>query len=305
MKLYLHPGPIQDGDAAPFNHQNSLNQLLTETTAVIDSVLGMFANYDFDGDSDDADNVVNLHDYAETYIDNSKSIFTWAPYELAFDSPDKADKKLAKDAKKIVSTVAAEVDTAKKELIVISPYFVPRKSGVAYFQELIDRGLSITVVTNSLAANNHGVVHSGYMGYRKALLKMGVRIYEIKVTAEVSGVDRGGSGAALATLHTKAFLVDREDLFVGSFNWDPRSVNINTELGVIIKSPEMGARVGELADLQLRDRAYEVVLDEKGNLRWIDQSGEEPVYFTKEPDTTWWRRTKAQMGRILPIRSQL
>ena len=83
------------------------------------------------------------------------------------------------------------------------------------------------------------------------------------------------------------------------------SVNINTELGVIIKSPEMGARVGELADLQLRDRAYEVVLDEKGNLRWIDQSGEEPVYFTKEPDTTWWRRTKAQMGRILPIRSQL
>lgn len=246
----------------------------------------------------------------EGYLNSRRDMFTWAPYTLAYDSPDKANKKTAADAVNITTTLAAEVDKASKELIVVSPYFVPRKSGVEYFQSLVDRGLKITVITNSLAANNHGIVHSGYMGYRKALLKMGVKLYEIKVTAEVAGVDRGGSGASLATLHTKAFLVDREDLFVGSFNWDPRSVKINTELGVIINSPEMGAEVGRLVDEELHNRAYQVVLDDKNNLRWIDhlkidETTGEPVFYTKEPDTSWWRRTKAQLGRILPVRSQL
>jgi len=241
----------------------------------------------------------------ERYIDGKGVIFTWAPYTLAYDSPDKADKKLAKDAKKITTKLAEVIAEADKELIIISPYFVPRKSGVAYFQSLIDRGLDVTVLTNSLAANNHGIVHSGYMGYRKPLLKMGVRIFETMVTATPTGVERGGSGAELATLHTKAFMVDRKKLFVGSFNWDPRSVNINTELGVIIESEYMGERVGEIIDEALPSRTYEVVLNENGNLRWIDNSGDEPVILTKEPDASWWRRTKAQMGRILPMRSQL
>jgi putative cardiolipin synthase len=241
----------------------------------------------------------------ERYIDGKGVIFTWAPYTLAYDSPDKADKKLAKDAKKITTKLAEVIAKADKELIIISPYFVPRKSGVAYFQSLIDRGLDVTVLTNSLAANNHGIVHSGYMGYRKPLLKMGVRIFETMVTATPTGVERGGSGAELATLHTKAFMVDRKKLFVGSFNWDPRSVNINTELGVIIESEYMGERVSEIIDEALPSRTYEVVLNKNGKLRWVDNSGDEQVILTKEPDTSWWRRTKAQMGRILPMRSQL
>jgi putative cardiolipin synthase len=232
-------------------------------------------------------------------------IFTWAPYTLAYDSPDKADKELAKDAENITTTLAEFVERATEELIVISPYFVPRKSGVEYFQSLIDRGLKVSVITNSLAANNHGIVHSGYMGSRKALLKMGVKLYEIKVTATPTGIERGGSGARLATLHTKAFLIDREHLFVGSFNWDPRSVDINTELGVIIDSKEMGEATGRLLDESLAEKADQVVLDENGNLRWIDDSGEEPVILTKEPNTTWWRRMKANLGRIIPIRGQL
>lgn len=241
----------------------------------------------------------------QSYVDGKGDVLTWAPYTLAYDSPDKADKKLAEDATKITTTLAEVVAKADEELIIISPYFVPRKSGVAYFQSLIDKGLNVTVITNSLAANNHGIVHSGYMGYRKPLLKMGVRIFETKVTATVTGVERGGAGASLATLHTKAFMVDRKHLFVGSFNWDPRSVAINTELGVIIDSESMGEWIGIRIDEALPSGSYEVVLNEDGNLRWIDNSGEEPIILTKEPDTTWWRRTKAQMGRILPIRSQL
>jgi putative cardiolipin synthase len=244
----------------------------------------------------------------EDYVAFTKAdaeVLTWATYDLAYDSPDKADKKTAEDAEKITTKLASVVDLAQDELIVISPYFVPQKSGEAYFKGLIDRGLKVSVITNSLAANNHGIVHSGYMGSRKAMLRMGVVLWEIKATAEVSGVSRGGSGAALATLHTKAFIVDRQHLFVGSFNWDPRSVNINTELGVIINSADMADAAADQIQDRMKTRAYQVVLNDDGKIRWIDHSGEEPVMLDKEPDTTWWRRTKAQMGRILPIRGQL
>ena len=241
----------------------------------------------------------------EGFSKTDASALTWATYELAYDSPDKASKKTAQDAAKITTKLAAVVEQAQDELIVISPYFVPQKSGELYFQGLIDRGIKVTVVTNSLAANNHGIVHSGYMSSRKALLKMGVDLLEIKVTAEVTGVDRGGSGAALATLHTKAFIVDRQYLFVGSFNWDPRSVDINTELGVIIESADLAEISANRVWEGMNTRAYQVILNEDGKLRWIDRSGAEPIILDKEPDTSWWRRTKAQMGRILPIRGQL
>jgi putative cardiolipin synthase len=274
-----------DPDAALAQLREKIENILNEAT---DTLYGIAVREDYEG-------------FANQNVDT----LTWATYELAYDSPDKANKKTAKDAEKITTKLVAVVDKAQDELIIISPYFVPQKSGEQYFQRLIDRGLKVTVLTNSLAANNHGIVHSGYMGSRKALLKMGVDLREIKVSAEVTGVDRGGSGAALATLHTKAFIVDRQHLFVGSFNWDPRSVDINTELGVIINSPEMAGAATDGIEQVLHRRAYQVVLNEKGNLRWLDNSGDETIVLDKEPDTSWWRRTTAQMGRILPIRGQL
>jgi putative cardiolipin synthase len=172
-------------------------------------------------------------------------------------------------------------------------------------QTLRDRGLAVTVITNSLAATNHAIVHSGYAPSRKPLLEMGVKIYEVKHTVAIGGVERGGSGASLATLHTKAFIVDRDELFVGSFNWDPRSVNINTELGVIMKSPKLAGETAAFVDGALNAKTYEVVLNEKGKVRWIDRSSGEDVILTKEPDTTWGRRFNAGFMRILPVRGQL
>ena len=113
------------------------------------------------------------------------------------------------------------------------------------------------------------------------------------------------SGASLATLHTKAFIVDRNALFVGSFNWDPRSVDINTELGVIIESPELGGLTAGLVDEALATRTYEVILNEQGEVRWVDHAGDEPVVLMKEPDTSWWRRFTAGFYRILPVKGQL
>jgi len=95
------------------------------------------------------------------------------------------------------------------------------------------------VITNSLAANNQSSVHGGYAPSRKPLLKSGVKIFEVRADADVSGSEIVAASGAKATLHTKAFIVDRREMFIGSFNFDPRSANNNTELGVIIRSPEL------------------------------------------------------------------
>jgi putative cardiolipin synthase len=241
----------------------------------------------------------------DDYLAADESIFEWAPYVLAYDAPEKADKKLAAEAASIIAPLEAAVARATERLIVISPYFVPRKAGIEYFRELRERGLEIIIVTNSLAANNHTIVHSGYAPSRKPLLEMGVQIYEVRATTSIADLDRAGTENTHATLHSKAFVVDSNEIFVGSFNWDPRSVNLNTEAGIIIDSAEL---TEELLDQITRGEgksAYEVVLNDKGQLRWVDRSGAEDVVLNKEPDTTWGKRFRAGFMEILPVRGQL
>ncbi|WP_185233849.1 phospholipase D family protein [Teredinibacter franksiae] len=229
----------------------------------------------------------------------------WTTYDLAYDSPDKADSKKAKTATNITTKLNETIRGGSKEFILISPYFVPLKSGEQFFQELVDKGMEVSVITNSLAANNHGSVHSGYAPSRKRLLKMGVKLYEVKSEGINQEFERVGNDQSRATLHTKAFMVDREKIFIGSFNWDPRSININTELGVIIDSPEIGESATINMSEKLAEKTYEVVLNDKGKLRWIDRSGPEEVVYTKEPNTTWWKRFSVGFMSILPIKSQL
>lgn len=250
--------------------------------------------------------------YAEAFRDSVKSLqdagldeWTWAPYELAYDSPDKTDKQLAAAAASITTTLAAAIARADEGVVIISPYFVPLKSGIEYLTGLQERGVQVTVITNSLAANNHSIVHSGYAPSRKPLLEAGVKMYEVRADASIAGVDRGTQGAALATLHTKGFLVDDEELFLGSFNWDPRSVDINTELGVIMKSSELARFIHEQLDEAFDQNAYEVILNDKGKVRWVDRAGDEEIILDKEPQTGWWRRFTVGFYRMLPVKGQL
>jgi putative cardiolipin synthase len=241
----------------------------------------------------------------DQFIGTTLHEFSWAPYEVVYDSPDKADKDKAKTAASIVTPLQKTLENATQEVTIISPYFVPLKQGIEFISGLQEAGVQVSIITNSLAATNHAVVHSGYAPSRKPLLKKGVRIFEVKHDTEIAGVDRGGSGAALGTLHTKAFIVDREHFFLGSFNWDPRSININTELGVIIDSTEISGDVAGEIDNDMNDFAYEVILNDKDQLRWVDRSGNEDIFLTKEPQTTWWQRFSAGFMRILPVKSQL
>ena len=233
--------------------------------------------------------------------------FTWASYELVYDSPAKSRGEELEADEKITTPLRQALEDAQSEILIVSPYFVPRKNGEEFLIGLRDKGVDVKVITNSLASTNHAIVHTGYAPSRKPLLKRGVKLYEYRVDQAVGGAeDVEGAKLSEGNLHTKAFLVDRKVFFLGSFNMDPRSALINTELGVIIKSEEMGARLGEVTDAGLPVRTYEVILNENGGLRWIgyDDNGEQFV-LDKEPNTTWWQRTSTNMMRILPIKGQL
>ena len=236
------------------------------------------------------------------YLDNNESLFTWSPYSLAADSPGKSE---APQTVTIRKPLQETINGARSELLIISPYFVPRKAGVLAFTKLQNRGVDITVVTNSLAANNQPSVHAGYAPSRQALLKSGVKLYEVRADAHVPGAEFAAGNSAKATLHTKSFIVDRREWFVGSFNFDPRSANINTEMGVIIRSPVLAQRAAESFLAALPGRTYEVVLNDKGKLEWCGIEGNKVVVHNKEPQTTWLQRFSAKLKQLLPIRGQL
>lgn len=183
---------------------------------------------------------------------------------------------------------------------------MPRKTGIEVLAELQKRGVNVTIITNSLAANNQAAVHGGYAPSQKPLLKASVKIFEVRADADVSESEFMAASGAKATLHTKAFVVDRQEAFIGSFNFDTRSARINTELGVIIRSPRIAEQLATMIETNTAAQTFEVFLDEKGKLRWrgTDNDGQE-VILDKEPQTTWRQRFAAGFYRILPIRGQL
>ena len=238
------------------------------------------------------------------YTESGESLFEWSPYKLVVDSPDKGIKKKAKEAESITTPLLESLRSAEKDLVIVSPYFVPRKAGIEGLSEIQARGVNVTIITNSLAANNQFTVHGGYAPARKPLLKAGVSIFEVRPDADVAGTEFIDATGATATLHTKAFIVDDREVFIGSFNFDPRSANINTELGVIIYDPEMALVYGTLIEQALPSQTYEVFLNEKGQVRWRGYVNGEEVIYKKEPETTWGQRFAAGFARIIP-KSQL
>jgi putative cardiolipin synthase len=239
------------------------------------------------------------------FLGKDNDVFDWAPYKLVYDSPDKGIKSKSGPSIAITTPLLEALQSAEEELIVLSPYFVPLKTGIEIFSEIQARGVQVTIITNSLAANNHATVHGGYSPSRKPLLRNGIRIYEVRPDADVPGSENFAASGAKATMHTKAFLVDRKQVFIGSFNFDPRSANLNTESGVLIHSERMARHFGDLIYSKLETQTYEVFLNEEGNLRWRGFNDGQEVIYKKEPEATWGQRFTAGFMRMMPVRGQL
>lgn len=239
------------------------------------------------------------------YVESDESQFIWAPYTLAVDSPDKVFNSDDESFVSITSALEESLLAAESEIILVSPYFVPLRSGIEAISEVQARGVDVTVITNSLAANNQITVHGGYAPARKPLLRNGVRIYEVRADAAVPGAEIVSDDETKSTLHTKAFIVDRKEVFIGSFNFDPRSANINTELGVIIRSPEMAADLAEQVQESMPFVSYEVYLDDRDRMRWRGIENGQEVILNNEPQASIVSRIMATLLRLVPLRGQL
>lgn len=204
----------------------------------------------------------------------------------------------------LVGKLTAMLASTREEALLISPYFVPGEAGSAGLERLVGNEASVGVATNSLAANDVPAVHSGYARYRERLLRAGVQLYEMKARSQVDTAGMFGSSGA--SLHTKAFVVDGARGFVGSFNLDPRSVDLNTEMGVLFEDEALAAELrNEYLKLVGPGLSYQLQLDDEGRLRWLDASVAPPLVLTHEPDTTWARRLLVRVIGWLPIESQL
>ena len=229
---------------------------------------------------------------------------TISPYlgeaRLIMDNPEKLLEDVSQEQQIVGREIRDVLLAAKEEIYVFTPYLIPRDNGIALIKQLRAKGIRVVIVTNSLATNNHTSVFSSYKTYRKEMLKAGVELWEARAdAAKVSDPD-GTVKMEQLTLHTKGVLIDRRHIFVGSLNMDPRSIDLNTEMGLLIDSPEMGELLTSNAVRLIPTLAYRLQLDDNDKITWHATIDGKEVVETKEPQTTAWRRFTAWFLKIAP-----
>jgi len=220
----------------------------------------------------------------------------WAPARVVSDDPSKVLHPPERTEEHMLPRLVAALGEPVRQLDLVSPYFVPTRNGTAALRTLAERGVKVRVLTNSLAATDVAPVHAGYAKYREELLRGGVRLYELKPSPTEKSQSRSIGGSSDASLHAKTFAVDRSRIFVGSFNFDPRSARLNTEMGVVAESAALAAQLSDALDRDLPRDAYEVQLVE-GKIQWIDGN----VRHTSEPGAGLLKRLWIGFLSLLPI----
>ncbi|MBH0064320.1 phospholipase D family protein [Psychrobacter sp. SZ93C1] len=216
---------------------------------------------------------------------NKRVPFRWTDMQFLSDDVGKLTKAVPADTN-LVHQLRTLLGTPTKQLTIISSYFVPTKDGVNTLVKLSEAGVDIKILTNSFDATDVTAVHSGYSQWRPSLLRAGVKIYELKSTASEEQRENKlwkARSQSSTSLHAKTFAVDDHQVFIGSYNVDPRSANINTEMGVIINDDELARQLhGALGD-DLLSKAYEVKLLDNGNLQWQTIENGKKVVYDSEP----------------------
>lgn len=225
-------------------------------------------------------------------LDAGKLQLEWVPATVLADRPAKiASETSPSEEETIANNIAALMLSAKQEVIVISPYFVPGKDGVAMMRELVNRGVHIRILTNSLASTDSPLVHTGYSRYRVALLKLGVELSEVRPQLGQKRPRFHPFRSANASLHAKALVIDQKTVFIGSMNMDARSAHTNSELGLVIRSADIARQVTNLLDDISADGSYRLELeDHTDRIEWLSgEPGAERIWHT-DPETTRLQR---------------
>ncbi len=238
--------------------------------------------------------------------------FSWSDARLIHDSALKetlGTGKAGRDAS-LISQLAPYITGAKKSVDIISPYFVPSDLAVDALCKLAHEGVEVRVLTNSLASNDVMAVHAGYSKYRRKLLRCGVQLFEMDEAIK----ERRGKeltwlpGLKKSSLHAKTMAFDSEYLFVGSFNFDQRSLKINNEIGLIFREPVLAQAAAKRFEEHVNDVAFKLELSGEGgrkNIRWVGGQGGTNQVMKEEPYATTFEKLTASVLKWLPINSQL
>jgi putative cardiolipin synthase len=225
----------------------------------------------------------------------------WAPTRMISDDPEKALGRADPEGLFFRQLVALMGDPGF-ELDLVSPYFVPTETGVNDLAAMRKRGVTVRVLTNALEATDVAAVHAGYARRRKPLLRAGVALYEMRrVTTGLTKRPGSFGGSSGTSLHAKTFAVDDTRVFIGSFNFDPRSARLNTELGFVIHSPELAQRIAAAFERAVPLNAYELRLTPGGDLYWIENRDGGEIRHDTEPGTSLWQRVAVRLLSLLPI----
>jgi putative cardiolipin synthase len=239
----------------------------------------------------------------------------WARAQLVYDSPDKKSVDKGEIIGKLMhKPVAAAVAAVQSELLMITPYLIPGDEGMQLFADLRKRNVTVRVLTSSLESSTVLLAQSGYMRYRVPLLEMGVGLYEVR---SLLGNSRGSGQTAHISrfgnysLHAKLFVLDRQRLFVGSMNFDQRSMHLNTEIGLIIDSPELAQQAAtRFAAMVSPPNSYEVLLHprpagQSPQLVWRTQEGDQRVEYDREPARNNAQRLEVKLLSVVAIDKEL
>jgi phosphatidylserine/phosphatidylglycerophosphate/cardiolipin synthase-like enzyme len=221
--------------------------------------------------------------------------------ELRVDPVDKAaGTRLNERAGTVRAFVGEFTRTARSEMVGISPYLIPGKLGMQTIESMRRRGVRMRVLTNSLAATDEPVVYGGYERYVVPLLRLGVEINELSPSLVRQQARLGRFGESQGVLHAKIIVVDRARVFISSLNFDGRSERYNTELGVLIDSPEIAEDL--LAMLDFAGSSYQLRLDASGQgIEWVSGAGAQQQVLTSEPEASAWDKIKARaLSLLLP-----
>ena len=225
----------------------------------------------------------------------------WAVTHMVSDDPSKGLGQ-AQEHEMLPQRLGRIFGVPQHDLFMVSSYFVPTRDGVDYLSALARNGVEVTILTNSLEATDVAAVHAGYAKRRKPLLEAGVVLYEFKKTSSSAPLrDRGLTGSSASSLHAKTLSVDGQRIFIGSFNFDPRSARLNTEIGFVIDSPKLSRQLPEAIERRASDIAYQVRLDDSGELIWIEQREGHTIVHVTEPGAGLWRRVSVWILSHLPI----
>lgn len=231
---------------------------------------------------------------------------------VLYDDPAKVSRPPEEAHGRLISQFGNFNEQIQRELLIVSPYFVPGRAGVEWLTGLVQRGVRVTVLTNSLAATDVSAVYAGYQHYRADLLEAGVKLYELRPDAFASANKerKRGSGASRASLHAKTFIFDRRAVFIGSLNLDPRSVQLNTEIGVVCDSQPMAEIMASEIEKSLDRVAWrlEQVPNSAGIKRVVwKETGPDALVRQHDsiPGVGLWKRFSTWVLSLLPIESQI